>query len=71
MSSRVGSGRRLSSSRFLARVLPGAQPAPRTQLPSGSGYVHEAKLDGYRMQAHLRDGRVTLYSRNAVYSEHF
>jgi bifunctional non-homologous end joining protein LigD len=84
VSSRVGSGRRLSSSRFLARVLPGAQPAPRgpafiapalatprTQLPSGSGYVHEAKLDGYRMQAHLRDGRVTLYSRNAVYSEHF
>jgi bifunctional non-homologous end joining protein LigD len=79
MSSRVASSRRLSSSRFLARVLSGAKPAPhapgfivpalataRMKLPSGVGYVHEAKLDGYRIQAHLRDGRVTLLSRNAL-----
>jgi bifunctional non-homologous end joining protein LigD len=26
--------------------------------------VHEVKLDGYRVQAHLRDGRVTLYTRS-------
>ncbi len=31
---------------------------------SGAGWVHELKLDGYRMQAHVRGGRVTLYTRN-------
>jgi bifunctional non-homologous end joining protein LigD len=79
MSTRVASARRLSSSRFLARVLAAGKPSAlpprfippalataRTQLPTGSGYVHEAKLDGYRMQAHLHDGRVTLLSRNAL-----
>jgi len=25
-----------------------------------AGFVHEFKLGGYRVQAHLRDGRVTL-----------
>jgi bifunctional non-homologous end joining protein LigD len=26
--------------------------------------MHELKLDSYRLQAHLRDGRVTLYTRS-------
>jgi ATP-dependent DNA ligase len=55
----------------LTRALSGAEPAPfpafipsalatlRTKVPAGAGYVHEAKLDGYRLQAHLRDGRAT------------
>ena len=75
---RVPSPRRRSASRFLARVLPGAEPAPfpgfvapalatsRTKVPSGGGYVHEAKLDGYRAQAHLFDGRVALYTRSGL-----
>ena len=80
MSSRVASPRRLSSSRFLARVLAGAKASPqratfiapalatrRTTVPTDTGYLHEAKLDGYRIQVHLRDGRVTLYSRNALH----
>jgi bifunctional non-homologous end joining protein LigD len=70
--------RQRSSSRFLARVLPGAKPAPfpdfiepclaslRTGVPSARGFVHELKLDGYRVQAHLRDGRVTLYTRSGL-----
>jgi bifunctional non-homologous end joining protein LigD len=76
--SRVASGRQRSSSRFLARVLPGAKPGPfpdfvapclaslRTKVPSARGFVHELKLDGYRIQAHFRDGRVTLYPRSGL-----
>src|SRR6266481_234708 len=76
--SRVTVARPRSSSRFLARVLPGAKPAPfpdfiepclaslRTSVPSASGFVHELKLDGYRVQAHLHDGRVRLYTRSGL-----
>src|SRR5438445_539752 len=76
--SRVASPRPRSSSRFVARVLPGANPAPfpgfiapclaslRTKVPSARGFVHELKLDGYRVQAHLRDGRVKLYTRSGL-----
>jgi bifunctional non-homologous end joining protein LigD len=76
--SRIASSRQRSSSRFLARVLPGAKPAPfpgfiepalanlGTKVPSGAGYVHEVKLDGYRVQAHLNDGQVTLYTRSGL-----
>jgi bifunctional non-homologous end joining protein LigD len=28
--------------------------------------VHEVKLDGYRVQAHLHDGRVTLFTRSGL-----
>jgi bifunctional non-homologous end joining protein LigD len=74
----VASSGRRSTSRFLVRVLPGAKPAPlpgfvapalatlRSKVPGDAGYVHEAKLDGYRLQATLRDGRVTLYTRTGL-----
>jgi ATP-dependent DNA ligase len=64
----VASARQRSSSRFPARVLPGAKPVPfpgfiepcltslHEKVPSGTRYVHELKLDGYRVQAHLRMG---------------
>jgi ATP-dependent DNA ligase len=29
-------------------------------LPSGSGWAHELKDDGYRLQIHVRDSRVRL-----------
>jgi bifunctional non-homologous end joining protein LigD len=76
--SRVASPRQRTLSRFLARVLPGAKPAPipgfiepalatlGSKVPSGAGYVHEVKLDGYRVQAHLNDGRVTLFTRSGL-----
>jgi len=72
------SPRQRSSSRFLARVLPGAKSTPfpnfiepmlatlGSKVPSGPGYVHEVKLDGYRIQAHLNDGRVTLFTRSGL-----
>src|SRR5437773_9964850 len=61
-----------SSSRSFARALPGATLAPfpafiqrclappRTEVPTARGLVHELKLDGDRVQAHIRDGRVRL-----------
>jgi ATP-dependent DNA ligase len=67
-----------SSFRFLARVLPAAKPGPfpgfiepmlatlGSKVPIGAGYVHEVKLDGYRVQAHLNDGHVTLYTRSGL-----
>jgi bifunctional non-homologous end joining protein LigD len=68
--SRVASSR-LHSSRSLARALPGAKLAfiqpclalARNEVPTARGLVHELKLDGYRVQAHIQDGRVRLYTR--------
>ena len=33
--------------------------------PEGDEWLHEVKLDGYRILAHLARGKATLYSRNA------
>ena len=72
---RVAEGQR-SSARFLARVLPGARPAAmpgfiepclptlKDAPPAGRQWVHEIKFDGYRVQAHLADGRARLFTRN-------
>ncbi len=61
-----------SRSRFLARVLPGARPAPmpdfvppcvpspRKTPPAGIEWLHEILFEGVRIQARLDDGRVTL-----------
>jgi bifunctional non-homologous end joining protein LigD len=34
--------------------------------PTGTAWLNEIKYDGYRMQCHVADGTVTLYSRNAL-----
>jgi bifunctional non-homologous end joining protein LigD len=34
--------------------------------PSGHGWAHELKHDGYRLQIHVRDGRVRLYTMNGA-----
>ena len=34
--------------------------------PEGAGWVHEAKLDGYRMQLHVRDGKAVFFSRSGL-----
>jgi bifunctional non-homologous end joining protein LigD len=56
-------------------VVPGATPAPfpgfvdpchpalRQGLPSGAGWVHEIKFDGYRAQAQRRGGQPAIYTR--------
>jgi bifunctional non-homologous end joining protein LigD len=38
------------------------QPIVAKQPPSGPGWAHEMKHDGYRLQIHVRDGRVRLYT---------
>jgi bifunctional non-homologous end joining protein LigD len=40
------------------------QPVVAKQPPSGPGWAHELKHDGYRLQIHVRDGRVRLYTIN-------
>ena len=37
-----------------------------TEPPEGDNWVHEAKLDGYRMQMHVRNGKTVFYSRNGL-----
>ena len=34
------------------------QPTVATKPPTGPGWAHELKHDGYRLQIHVRDGRV-------------
>lgn len=36
----------------------------RKTPPSGKGWLHEIKFDGYRLQAHLKDGNVRLFTRS-------
>jgi bifunctional non-homologous end joining protein LigD len=57
-------------------ALPGAKPAPypgfiapcdptlRERPPEGSDWLHEIKIDGYRAQLHIHDGRVRVFSRS-------
>ncbi len=62
-----------------AAALPGARKAPppdgcfQAQLarlgttpPEGGHWIHELKWDGYRILATLRDGKASLWSRNAL-----
>jgi bifunctional non-homologous end joining protein LigD len=42
------------------------QPIVVSQPPTGPGWAHEPKYDGYRLQIHVRDGRVRLYTVNGA-----
>jgi bifunctional non-homologous end joining protein LigD len=42
------------------------QPIVAKQPPSGPGWAHELKHDGYRLQIHVRDGQVRLYTINGA-----
>ena len=42
------------------------QPTVATKPPTGPGWAHELKHDGYRLQIHVRDGRVRLYTMNGA-----
>ena len=73
----TGAAADLSPARFDAGVVAGANPAPfpgfiephhptlREQAPPGVRWIHEIKFDGYRTQAHLRNGRPAIYTRRA------
>jgi bifunctional non-homologous end joining protein LigD len=34
-----------------------------TKVPSGERWIHEIKFDGYRVQVHIKDGAVTVFTR--------
>ena len=40
------------------------RPRPVKRLPTGDAWLHEPKLDGWRLQAVKRGKDVALYSRN-------
>jgi ATP-dependent DNA ligase len=42
------------------------QPIVAKQPPIGPGWAHELKHYGYRLQIHVRDGRVKLYTINGA-----
>jgi bifunctional non-homologous end joining protein LigD len=44
--------------------IPPCRPIVSQRPPSGPNWVHELKHDGYRLQIHVRDGRVRLYTMN-------
>ena len=47
---------------FIQRCRPTVSQRP----PRGPGWAHELKHDGYRLQIHVRDGRVRLYTMNGA-----
>ena len=49
-----------------AAFIPPCRPTVSQRPPRGPGWVHELKHDGYRLQIHVRDGRVKLYTMNAA-----
>jgi bifunctional non-homologous end joining protein LigD len=50
----------------LPEFVPPSLATLRAQAPSGPGWVHEIKFDGYRMQARLDHGEVTLLTRRGL-----
>jgi bifunctional non-homologous end joining protein LigD len=63
--------RRVRNSRGRLRNAPAAfiqpcRPTVAKAPPRGEGWVHELKHDGYRLQIHVRNGRVKLYTMNAA-----
>ena len=46
-------------------ILP-CRPTVADRPPTGPGWIHELKHDGYRLQVHVQDGRVRLYTMNAA-----
>ena len=61
--SNYGRGRPLNAP--VAFIHP-CQPIVAKQPPSGLGWAHELKHDGYRLQIHVRDGRVRLFTMNGA-----
>jgi bifunctional non-homologous end joining protein LigD len=43
-----------------------SRPSPSKKPPTGELWVHEVKHDGYRLQVHVRVGRVRLYTMNGA-----
>ena len=46
------------------RFIQPCSPIRATSVPTGDGWLHEVKFDGYRVQVHKVGSRVIIYSRN-------
>ena len=55
-----------SSGSAPASFIEPCRPTVVVEPPTGRGWVHELKHDGYRLQIHVRDGRVRLYTMNGA-----
>jgi bifunctional non-homologous end joining protein LigD len=49
-----------------AALIHPCRPVVASRPPSGPGWAHELKHDGYRLQIHVRDRRVRLYTMNGA-----
>lgn len=58
--------RRRTRGKAAPGYIPELDPMEAKAPPKGEGWVHEVKWDGFRAQAHLRDGKVTTYSRSGL-----
>ena len=47
-----------------AAFIPPSNPILRSEPPSGEGWLHEIKFDGYRAQLHKDGDDVAIYSKN-------
>jgi bifunctional non-homologous end joining protein LigD len=65
MLSRVHNSRGRPINKPAAFIHP-CRPTVVAQPPRGPGWAHELKHDGYRLQIHVRDGRVRLYTINGA-----
>ncbi|MFZ0355545.1 MAG: DNA ligase [Pseudolabrys sp.] len=65
MSSRVRNSRGRPRNAPAAFIQP-CRPTVSQRPPRGPGWAHELKHDGYRLQIHVRDGRVRLYTMNGA-----
>ena len=50
----------------LHTYIPPLDPTPVDAPPIGDDWIHEIKWDGYRAQAHIGDGRITIFSRGGL-----
>jgi bifunctional non-homologous end joining protein LigD len=57
---------RLGREAPLPDFVPPSLATLRDEAPSGEGWVHEIKFDGYRMQARLERGKVRLLTRKGL-----
>src|SRR3954466_9384080 len=60
------SQRRVRASNAPASFISPCLPTVAPKAPLGPGWVHEIKHDGYRLQIHLREGRVRLFTRTGI-----
>src|SRR5947207_15079953 len=57
---------RTRSSRAPVSFIDPCLPQRVDRAPSAVGWAHEIKHDGYRLQIHIRDGRVRLFTMTGV-----